>query len=170
MQNLVNSLDPALRRVALIGFSESLSAGERVQRITAAMRSKHAEAHFTSIGNFYTGPPHDQKLTKVSFIEFSDPQSMRHFLSKFGDDRKFLLEDQTALTCKAARTKINNQRNHSLRKAGELLKASPLNAGKVVRIEWKDRKVTVGGADAFVQDKGETRGQFCAAFSSLSLP
>ena len=170
MQNFVNSLDPALRRVALIGFSESLSAGERVQKITVAMRSKHADAHFTSVGNFYSGPPHDQKLTKVSFVEFAVSHSMRFFLSKFGDDRKFILEDHTALSCKAARTKINNQRNHSLRKAEELLKASPLNVGKIAKIEWKDRKVIVGGADAFLQDKGETRGHFCAAFSSLSLP
>ena len=103
-------------------------------------------------------------------MKATDLGGERPFTAKFGDDRKFFLQDRTALTCKAARTKISNQRNHSLRKAEEVLKASPLTSGKVVKIEWKDRKVTVGGADAFVQDKGETRGQFCAAFSSMSLP
>ena len=55
-----------------------------------------------------------------------------------------------------------------MRKAEELLKAAAPQ--KTVKLEWPERRVTVDGVPAFVQDKVELRGCFQPPFANLSLP
>ena len=54
-----------------------------------------------------------------------------------------------------------------MRKAEELVKAVP-GVG-VVKLEWKERRVTAGGVDAFKQGRDDLRS-FLGDYTNLKLP
>ena len=72
------------------------------------------------------------------------------------------------LTVKAAKRKLNKQRDWPLRKAEALLKSSATN--RLVKLEWSDRNVTVDGIPAFVQQRNDLRGTFADPFATIQLP
>ena len=74
------------------------------------------------------------------------------------------------LSIKPARSKLNSQRNYSLRKAEELIKESEHSKDKTVSISWDTRSVTVNNISAFTQGKTDTGGSFLAPFELLALP
>ena len=59
-----------------------------------------------------------------------------------------------------------------MRKAEELIKASPESVGKTVTIKWlqKERHVAVNDVVAVVQPPGEAKGFFKEPFMQLVLP
>ena len=74
------------------------------------------------------------------------------------------------LTVAPARTELNTKRNVALRKAEELVKASPHAHNKTVKLKWEARSVTVNDDTVFTQNRTETGGTFKGAFANLSLP
>ena len=168
LQKLVNSLDPAKKRVAFLGWPDTFSADARIKHIEALL-SQHAPAmRVIDIDNIYQGPYGQRTLTKGAYAEFPSPDSARRALNLLKDAKKEV--GDTTISIKPARTKINSQRNYSLKKAEELIKSSPDSQGKQVSISWDTRAVTVNQADAFTQSKGDNGGTFLAPYDQLSLP
>ena len=69
------------------------------------------------------------------------------------------------LTLKAAKTKINLERDWALRKAEELIKAASKSG--TVKLDFKTRVVTVDGTEAFAQSSDDLGGTFLAPFAGL---
>ena len=117
--------------------------------------------------NHYKGPYNDRKLGTVSFVEFADHDSAKGFVEAFGTSQLQVQAGDKKLLVKKARTQKNSSRNWALRKAEELLKAVP-GVG-TVKLEWKYRKVTVGGVDAYTQGR-DNLGNFVGEHTTLKLP
>ena len=167
-QKLVNSLDPAKKRIAFIGWPDTISADARITHIQTLL-AKHTPAiKSIDIDNFYTGPLNQRTLSNAAFAEFSSPDAAKRALSLLNNSDKQV--GDITLTIKPARTKLNGQRNHSLRKADELIKGSPHSTGKTTHISWDSRAVKVGEATAFTESKQETGGRFLPPYDQLALP
>ena len=131
--------------------------------------SKHAPTLKTiDVDNIYQGPYGQRTLTNVAFAEFNSPDAARRALTQLKDANKQL--GDTTLSIKPARTKYNSKRNYSLKKAEELIKASPHSKDKSVNISWDTRAVMVDKIDAFTQGKQDTGGTFLPPFELLALP
>ena len=61
------------------------------------------------------------------------------------------------------------KRKYWLRQAADKLKAVPSMNARAVKIEWKDRTVTVNDGVAFEQGKTSFRASFVGDFANLSL-
>ena len=81
-----------------------------------------------------------------------------------------MTESGVNIKIKRAMTKINSKRNWALRRASELITQAPESRGHSVKIEWKDRTVTVNSTAAFIQAKDDLIGNFCAPYSALHIP
>eukprot|EP00969_Alexandrium_andersonii_P166616 7362546-Alexandrium_andersonii.AAC.1 len=60
-------------------------------------------------------------------------------------------------------------RDWALRKATEMLK-NEVSDGSTVQIDWKERRITVAGMCAFVQEQGSLGGIFQGSHRHLHLP
>ena len=168
---LLNSLDPALRRVAIIGMPDGWDAAKRIDMISKSIADQFSNFRPLDVGCFYSGPYSNRKLTKACYIEFGSQDIAQAFLKKLPTGQgNFKVQGADALTAKQARSKVNAQRNWSPRKAEELVKAAPGSQGKNVQILFKDRVVKVDEEVAFKQDKHELGGAFCGGFAHLTLP
>jgi hypothetical protein len=67
LRSAVNSLDPAHRRAAFLGWPEGVSASERITHMKTFMTSKFPNYHVSEYLNHYTGPYNDRKMGTVSF-------------------------------------------------------------------------------------------------------
>ena len=76
----------------------------------------------------------------------------------------------TTVKIKKSRTKVQSKRNWSLREAEKAIKASPPANGMEVKLEWKERSITVNNIVAFQQDKAELTGTFAPPYADLALP
>ena len=70
----------------------------------------------------------------------------------------------------SAITAINLKRNWSIRTAQDLIKKSSLSSDKEINIDFKERKITVGGQLAFTQSPNQLKGTFVKPFNSLHFP
>ena len=167
VQQMLNSLDPALRRVAFVGFPSESSAEARIKVIDDFI-SKYPSFQKVATGNFYTGPRSDRKLSKAGFAEFVSDDVREAFVKAVGNESATMLG--STITVKRAKTKVNNARNYSLRAACDKLKASPEARGKNIQLEWKDRVVKVDSTVAFEQKKEDLSGKFVGSFAHMRLP
>ena len=169
MQKHIDDLDPAKKRLAFIGWPESVSAEDRLVKLEAFLNQHASSFRITECGNFYSGPYDNRKLGRVSYAEFSSPAAAKKALAKLeGIECKF---GSTVIDIKLARTKLKSQRNFALRKAHELIKSSPLSQGKSVEdITWTERSMNVNGVPAFKQNKSEFGGSFLPPYSDVALP
>jgi hypothetical protein len=168
-QSIINSLDPAFRRVSLLGFAASASAEKRLEDINKFVDENFANFKPATPGNIYKGPRDKRTLTPNSYLEFPNNDRATDFLKNFPRGSMVKVGGQD-VAIKPAITKINSQRNYSIRKAEEILKADPANQGKNIESILKDRVVQVAGHIAFRQDKNELGGTFVGPYSHLSLP
>jgi hypothetical protein len=111
-------------------------------------------------------------LTATSWVQFGTADTADKFIKQAHRSDRSLKAGDQAITIKRARTDLQSLRNNSVRKAEELIKASPYAHDKVVEIKWtqKDREVTVNGSVAFSQARLELGGSFRAPFQDLVLP
>ena len=102
LQSAVNKLDPALRRVAFIGWPENLSAGKRTQFKQKFGKEKYKMFTPTDMGHDYTRPYNNRKLTTASWTEFSNCDTAKDFL-KHNEKDDFKV-DGTSVKTQFART------------------------------------------------------------------
>ena len=165
---MVNSMDPAKKRIAFIGFPDSLAAEERIDLLEKRMRDSFAHVKYCAVDNFFTGPCNNRKVSKASYVEFHTPEAANRFYNMVkGKNEAKVNVGGNELLVKLARTKLNEKRNYSLRKAEELIKSDASSKNKAVKIDWKERQVLVNNAVAFMQDKMETEGSFVVGFWAL---
>ena len=168
---LLNSLDPALRRVAFLGFpTDPAQAQKRVQALEAYIAEKLPMFKAIDIDHVYTGPRSSRKLTGVTYVEFSNADKAAEFLKKFDKDSKTKL-GSFEVSVRPARTKLNSARNWALKQAADVLKEAPgVDKAKVV-IQWMEqpRRVDVAGAPAFVQQSDDLHCTLCGAYPDLVL-
>ena len=174
LQSMVNKLDPALRRASFIGWPTNVSAEKRMELMCGFMDTKYKKVRFVDCGHDYTGPYNDRKLSKTSWVEFSNTDTTKAFLKTVASDNAEITVDGSSVKVKPARTQIQKKRNYGLIRASELIKASGEGAGKNVKIEFKvpdskERHVTVDGAVGFCQNQNDTIGVFRAPFQALSI-
>ena len=168
LQKLVHSLDPAKKRIVFMGWPDTTSADARIKHIEALLSQHTPTLRTNDVDNIYQGPYSKRPLYKVAFVEFTSADSARRALDQLKDANRQV--GDTTLSIKPARSKLNSRRNFSLRKAEELIKASPHCKDKSVSISWDTRAVTVDSTDAFTQGKQDPGGTFLPPFELLALP
>jgi len=168
VQQMLNNLDPAFKRVAFIVFGSHINAAARVQALEQYML-QFPSFRYQSVDHFYKGSINKRELSSVSYVEFSSDTAAKGFLDSLS--AKSCTLAGVELKIKISKSKINLTRDGSLKAAANLLKDSTLGVGKAININFKDRNITINGHQiAFLQEKGELKGTFTEAFSSLSLP
>ena len=168
VQQMLNNLDPAFKRIAFIGFGSHINAAARVQALEQYM-SQFPTFRYQSVDHFYKGNFNKRELSSVSYVEFSSDTAAKSFIDSLSSKSCTLVG--TELKIKMSKSKINLKRDGSLKAAANLLKDSALGLGKAISINFKDRNITINGHQlAFIQEKGELKGTFTEAFSNLSLP
>ena len=168
LHRLVNSLDPAKKRVAFLGWPDTVSAEARVKHIETLLSQHAPSLKAVDIDNNYQGPYDRRVLSNVAFAEFTSVDAARRALDYLKNANRQI--GNVTITIKPARTETNSQRNYSLRKAEELIKASPESKDSNVKISWDSRAVQVDDTNAFTQSKRDTGGTFLAPYEHLSLP
>ena len=164
---MLSNLDPATRRVAIVGFPDRLSAQDRLAEVDRLMQN-FPSIKFNDHGNFMKGPRNRRTLTPASYVEFSSSDARDDALKVMGTSAN--LSTGERLKVKAAITKLNSHRNWALRAAKDVAEKSPLCIGKNIDLDMKNRVLKVGGEVAFQQNPNETSGSFTSKFSSLKLP
>ena len=82
LQNALNKLDPALRRTSFFGWPDTVSAEKRVELMRKFGSEKYPGFNPTDVGHDETGPYSNRKLTKSSWIEFSNTDTAKQILKK----------------------------------------------------------------------------------------
>lgn len=166
---IMNQSDVAQKQISLIGFPDSLSASRRLE-VLSSLISTHfsniAGASF-QVGNFYSGPRSNRKLTSAAYVELPNTKIAEDMLKALKDSPHLQL-DGYSLKARAALTLINKKRNWALREAEKLAKNLP--EGNNAKIIWNERKVKSGDIVIFGQEKYDLTGTFYGAFSHLRLP
>jgi hypothetical protein len=168
MASMLNQLDPALKWVAFIGWPAEVEVGTRIVQMETWMKETNPTVRYATSDNFYTGPYNGRKPNKASYVDLFSSR-------RFYDNMKTTKQSKVSLhghklTIKIARTKLAGARNHNIRKAEELIKASTKSIGQSVNLDFKEREIKVGSALAFKQEKHEINGAFMGAFTDLQLP
>ena len=172
LQSAVNKLDPALRRVAFIGWPENMSAEKRVEMMHEFGKEKYKNFTPTDVGHDFTGPYNHRKLSTASWIEFPNCDTAKDFFKHI--EKEDFKVDGTSIKIKFARTQFQKKRNYAMRKAEELLKGHPKTGSNVVTTEWKitdskDRRILVNGVLAFSQAPYDGTGTFLSPFLDLCI-
>ena len=163
--DLMNSMDIANCQVAFIGFqTESLT--DRVQAIQSIVNQVGAGQPL-HIGHFYKGPRNARVLAPASYAQFASEQDARSFLSSAGGKGKSFASAGATLVLKPAKTRANVMRDGALKAASNKLKAAA--PGRNVKVDYKERSVSVDGVVAFSQDAGDLSGRFLPPIANLSI-
>ena len=146
-----------------------MAESTRVAYIDSLLHDSSIQYSF--VDHIYTGPKGSRKLSGISFIEFLTPKAAENALAKLGGKGKELeISNHGKITLKPAISKINLKRNSSLRTAQDLIKNSPHSKDKEMKLEFKDRQITVNGIPAFTQSANQLKGCFLEPFTSLQIP
>ena len=156
--------DPAHKRVSFLRFPDTCTADERLAE-TQRFVHKFPLHSPLAVSNKYTGPYNNRSCSKHGFAEFADRDARDNFL-KAAKETSFTVKG-VVVGVKKAKTSFNGQRDYSLYKAADVLKAAA--PGKSVTLERDSRTVAVDKVCAFKQEKDETGGTFCGGYSHLSL-
>ena len=156
--------DPAHKRVSFLGFPDTCAAEERLAEMQRFVQKFPLHSPL-AVSNKYTGPYNNRSCSKHGFAEFADRDARDNFL-KAAKETSFTVKG-VVVGVKKAKTSFNGQRDYSLYKAADVLKAAA--PGKSVTLERDSRTVAVDKVCAFKQEKDETGGTFCGGYSHLSL-
>ena len=106
----VNKLDPALRRAIFIGWPVNLSAEKRLELMGIFMDTKYKKVRSVDSGNNFTSPYNDRKLSKTSWVEFSNADTTKTFLKTVATDSAEISIDGSNVKIVVARTQIQNRK------------------------------------------------------------
>ena len=160
-------MDPAKSRVAFIGFLSSTSLIDRTKALESFIASMPNFKH-TACGTFFSGPRNNRVPSKVSFLEFATEDEAMKLLKEAPSTIR--TDNGVELKLKPALTKINSKRNWALRRASELIQDTSEARLRSVKINWKDRTVTLDGTAVFLQNKEDLYGSFADPFTYLQIP
>jgi hypothetical protein len=111
-QSMIDSLDPANRRVSFIGVPSSMSAKQRIATVDEFMSGAHPDSEYMSTENILKGPRNDRAFTSVAYIEFASVDGARAFLRNYPkDSAKAKLSDSVQVLVKPARSKLHGARD-----------------------------------------------------------
>ena len=165
---MFNAIDPAHRQIIFKGFKD-MTGSARVAYLETLLYDSRLE--FSLIDHIYSGPKSNRQLSDISYVEFSSAKLAKAALEKLGGKGKeFNVSDRVKIKMKSAITAINLKRNWGIRTAQDLIKKSTLANDKEINIDFKERKITVGGQLAFTQSPNQLRGTFLKPFNSLHFP
>ena len=109
LQSMVNKLDPALRRVTFIGWPTGLSAEKRLELMGTFLDTKYKTVRFVDSGNDFTGPYNDRKLSKTSWVEFSNADTTKTFLKTVTQNNVEIPVEGSTVKIVPARTQIQKK-------------------------------------------------------------
>ena len=165
---MMNNLDPAQRQITFKGF-EDMQAPARIAYLETLLQDN--QIRYSGIDHIFTGPKNNQLILGISFVKFSSSRATKEALQKLGGKNKeFSVSENIKIKMKSAISAINLKRNWSIRQAHELIRNSPLSNNNSIEIDFKERKVLVGGSPAFTQSPNQLKGTFLKPFNSLRLP
>ena len=166
--SLLNSFDPALRRVAFIGFKLGTSETDRTIDLQRWASSVGNFGEYQT-GHFYNGPRNNKILSVASYMEYHSEMMAQNFIIA-AKDKQFCLTTGEKVKVKIAVTKINSSRNWALRKAEDLIKSDSVTGNRVLKTDWKNRTITVGGNIVFNQCPTDLKGSFVDEYVHLKFP
>ena len=114
---MIDSLDPAHKRIALLGMPSNWDASRRVSEAKQFAQTLAPQLKVVDADNIFKGPHNARTMTKNTYLEFNNRDAAKAFLAKIVDGKAQLSGNSVAV--KPALTKINGRRNYSLRKAEE---------------------------------------------------
>ena len=102
-------MGPAKKRVALIGFCDTMNVSARLVSIDTHMKNNSTQLKYVLVDTFYTGPYSNRTPTQVSFIEFGSSDMASQFC-KHVENTKISKTSISGceITVKTARAKIND--------------------------------------------------------------
>ena len=127
---LLNSFDPATRRIAFIGFKSEMSETAREAELKKFTDSV-GEIFQYQFGHFYNGPRNNKMLYPASYLQFHSEAVAQKFLS--AANGKIFRVNRENINIKSAVTKTNLNKNWAMRKAEELIKAHNGAGNKIVK-------------------------------------
>ena len=162
----LNRLDPANRSLAIHGFVDK-NLKERKSCIDQLISKAKGCPSVLHVDHIHKGPKNNREMIHVSLLEFrsnGEREKAFDYLAKISaKDAK-----EGKLTVKRARSSLQKQRNDMLVKAHDLIKGEA-DPGHEVKLDWKSRKVTCQGSDAFIQYRTSNQGIFQKPFEELKL-
>ena len=167
---LLDKTDPAKRKVAFKGFSDTVLEKTRLDELEKELAKFSVTTKPEAV---YTGPKGQRKLTRVVLADFGSEKEAQDFVKKHKNS--FPAVAGCSLEVCHARTELNTKRNTVLRKATEAVQQAVKDKGlatdTVVETKWgNDRQVTVNKEVVFVQNKTGVSGRFLGAYSTLTIP
>ena len=116
----------------------------------------------------FRGKHGEQVMKNASFVEFPSTDVAKNFLKEV-EAKKGTAEFPIAgVTVKRALSKVNRQRNYSMRKAEEVINAK--FPGKHVKFDHKERPLSMDGAVVFQQTSNELGGTLSGSMAGSCLP
>jgi hypothetical protein len=165
---ILDSLDPAHKRIVFSGFPLDMACKERTTHIEKFLAKFPSVPKYISVGVIPKGPKNNRSATKMSFVEFCSSDDAYSALKVLKSEK--LEFGSVSITIKGALTKVNGTRNYSLGAAERMIRATPDVKADGIKIDWKTRKIEYGGEEVFCQQQNELKGTFMGAFSHLVLP
>ena len=110
LQNMVNKLDPALRRVSFTTWPKHVPAEKRIELMGTFMTTKYKHVRVSDFGNDFAGPHNDKKISTTSWVEFSSIETARGFLKAATNDNAEISVEGSSVKLKAAKTKIQKKK------------------------------------------------------------
>ena len=164
---LLDRTDPARKKVAFKGFADTVTEKQRLTELEALCKERFkVTPHFEAV---YRGPKGQRKLAPVVLADFGVEKLAQDFV-KSNKDSALTVAGCTVRVA-YAKTELQTQRNVKLRKAKDLVEASPKAADKKVEVEWgKGRQVKLAGEVVYQQDKEGLGGHFSGDFSGVPSP
>ena len=160
--------DPARKQVAVLGWPEGVSAGKRLEELEELLKNKLPDFRPVTYSNEYKGLYNNRHLGKAAYVHLASEDEARNLVKAVKDRGVTYEVEGKKLRLAPAKTAFFKQRDWAFNKAEELLKANA--AGGKVEVERKERTVKVNGAEAFKQQKEDSKGSFLGSFAHLALP
>jgi hypothetical protein len=100
------------------------------------MKGTFPSVRYTAVDNLYSGPYSGRKATKAAYVEFASAEAATDFFKEVKSNHSSKLSiGGKELDVKPARTKLNGQRNYSIRQAHDLIKSHPQANNKEVEFD-----------------------------------
>ena len=146
-----------------------MTADKRIDVLTKLMAKFADITKSFVVGNFYSRPRNNRKLTSARYVEVGNSDVAQAFLKSMKTAPSLQI-DGINFKAKAALTAINKNRNWFIRKAEELIKGEA--NFRDAKIEWKDRTIMSANCDEalFTQEKFNLVGSFGSKVKHLKLP
>ena len=162
-----NPHDPALRRLAFIGFPESMYDTQRIEVMEAFMKWNFASERFSHADHF---PDKNGFPSNNGFVEFGSNKHARRIAEEV-KKRNLKVYNHLGVTVKPALTEVDLNRNWALRVAEKKIREDANSANKAVVVKkGEGRGVYVNDVKVFAQEPRYAKdGQFTGAFAHLTL-